>query len=141
MTTHDDRVITPLIPLPRSRVGEIVPINLDALPAETQTINILIVSPSRPTIAPVEPKRSLLRKTLDDPYWALISIAAALSIGIVTLIVYGVIQIVLAVEAWLAENMHTIVSGGATVLIILVLLSLGGGGAVCAGLHCAGCRR
>lgn len=140
MTTHDDRVVTPLIPLPRGRDGEIVPINLDALPAETRTVNILIVSPV-PNIAPVEPKRSLLRKTLDDPYWVLISITTVLVLSIVSLIVYGVIQVVLTVEEWLAENMHTIVSGGATVAIILILLSLGGGGAVCAGLHCAGCRR
>jgi hypothetical protein len=92
-----------------------------------------------PTIAPViEPKRNLLRRAIDDPYWILMTLTIALGVSITATVIYGAIQIILTIGAWLDANATTI--GGAMVLIILMMLCGGAKAAQCAGIHCGGCR-
>jgi hypothetical protein len=93
-----------------------------------------------PAIAPViKPKRNLLRRAIDDPYWILMTLTVALGVSITATVIYGAIQIILAIGAWLDANGTTIV--GAMVLIILLILCGGAKAAQCAGIHCGGCRR
>jgi uncharacterized BrkB/YihY/UPF0761 family membrane protein len=90
----------------------------------------------------IEPKRNLLRRAIDDPYWILMTLTAAIGLSIIAAVVYGVIQIILTVGAWLHANAHTIGTiSGITVLIILVMICGGAKAAKCAGIHCGGCRR
>ena len=89
-----------------------------------------------------EPKRTLLRRAIDDPYWILMTLTAVIGLSIIATIVYGAIQIILTIDAWLHANAPTIGTiGGVTVLIILVILCGGAKAAQCAGLHCGGCKR
>jgi hypothetical protein len=85
------------------------------------------------------PKRNLLRRVIDDPYWILMTLTVALGLAIIATVVYGAIQIILTVDAWLHANATTM--GGVTALIILVMLCGGAKAAQCAGIHCGGCRR
>ena len=85
-----------------------------------------------------EPKRSLLRCAFDDPYWILMTLAVALGVSILATVIYGVIQITLAIGAWLHANGTTL--AGITTLIILLMLCGGTTAAKCAGIHCPGCR-
>jgi uncharacterized BrkB/YihY/UPF0761 family membrane protein len=87
----------------------------------------------------IEPKRNLLRRAIDDPYWILMTLTVALGLSIVATVVYGAIQIILTIGAWLHANATTI--GGVAVLIILVMVCGGAKAAKCAGIHCGGCRR
>ena len=89
-----------------------------------------------------EPKRNLLRRAIDDPYWILMTLTVALGLAITATVIYGAIQIILTIDAWLHANAHTIGTiGASTVLIILVMICGGAKAAQCAGLHCGGCRR
>jgi hypothetical protein len=93
-----------------------------------------------PAIAPViKPKRNLLRRAIDDPYWILMTLTVALGVSITATVIYGAIRIILAIGAWLEANGTTIV--GAMVLIILMMICGGAKAAQCAGIHCGGCRR
>ena len=85
-----------------------------------------------------EPKRNLLRRVIDDPYWILMTLTAALGVAITATVIYGAIQIILAIGAWLDANATTI--GAITAVSILVMLCGGAKAAQCAGLHCGGCR-
>lgn len=87
----------------------------------------------------IEPKRNLLRRAIDDPYWILMTLTAVIGLAIIATVVYGAIQIILTVGAWLHANATTI--GGVIALIILVILCGGAKAAKCAGIHCGGCRR
>jgi hypothetical protein len=87
----------------------------------------------------IEPKRNLLRRAIDDPYWILMTLTAAIGLAITATVIYGAIQIILAVGAWLHANAPPL--GGVAVLIILVLICGGAKAAKCAGIHCGGCRR
>jgi hypothetical protein len=90
----------------------------------------------------IEPKRNLLRRAIDDPYWILMTLTVALGLSIVATVVYGAIQIILTVDAWLHANAPTIRTiSGITVLIVLVMICGGAKAAKCAGIHCGGCRR
>ncbi len=89
-----------------------------------------------------EPKRTLLRRAIDDPYWILMTLTAALGLAITATVVYGAIQIILTIDAWLHTNAATIGTiTGVTALIILVIVCGGAKAAQCAGLHCGGCKR
>ena len=55
-----------------------------------------------------EPKRNLLRRAIDDPYWILMTLTGALGLAIIATVVYGAIQIILTVDAWLHTNAPTI---------------------------------
>jgi hypothetical protein len=87
----------------------------------------------------IEPKRNLLRRAIDDPYWILMTLTVAIGLAITATVVYGAIQIILTLGGWLHANATTV--GGVTALIILVMLFGGGKAAKCAGIHCGGCRR
>jgi hypothetical protein len=90
----------------------------------------------------LEPKRNLLRRAIDDPYWILMTLTAATGLAITATVVYGAIQIILTIGAWLHANAPTIGTIGATTaLIILVMICGGAKAAKCAGIHCGGCRR
>jgi uncharacterized BrkB/YihY/UPF0761 family membrane protein len=84
-------------------------------------------------------KRSLLRRAIDDPYWILMTLTAAIGLSITATVIYGAIQIILTVGAWLRANAPTL--GGVAVLIILMMICGGAKAAKCAGIHCGGCRR
>jgi hypothetical protein len=86
-----------------------------------------------------EPKRNLLRRVIDDPYWILMTLTVALGVSITATVIYGAIHIILAIGAWLDANGTTVV--GAMVLIILMMLCGGAKAAQCAGIHCGGCGR
>ncbi len=87
----------------------------------------------------IEPKRNLLWQAIDDPYWILMTLTVALGLAIIATVVYGAIQIILTIGAWLHANAPTI--GGVAVLIVMVMLCGGAKAAKCAGIHCGGCRR
>ncbi len=66
-----------------------------------------------------------------------ITVAGAALAGLVwvgVLAVLSAIATVTAAIAWLKAHLWALIAAG------LALLLLGGGGAACAGLHCAGCR-
>jgi hypothetical protein len=90
----------------------------------------------------IEPKRNLLRRSIDDPYWILMALTVAIGLSIIATVVYGAIQIILTVDAWLHANAPSIGSIGATIaLIILVMICGVAKAAKCVGMHCGGCRR
>ena len=45
---------------------------------------------------------------IDDPYWILMTLTAAIGLAITATVIYGAIQIILAVGAWLHANGTTI---------------------------------
>jgi hypothetical protein len=85
-----------------------------------------------------EPKPSLLRRALDDPYWILMALTAVLGLSITATVVYGIIHIRLAIGQWLHAN--GAVLGAITALIITLMLCGGATAAKCAGIHCGRCK-
>jgi hypothetical protein len=85
-----------------------------------------------------EPKRSLLRRAIEDPYWILVTLAACLGLSITVTVVYGVIQITLAIGQWF--HAHGATLGAIAVLIIALMLCGGATAAKCTGIHCGGCK-
>lgn len=74
----------------------------------------------------------------EDPFWPLVIGTGVLVTGIVGTLIYGIVQIMRVVSRAVPE--YAPVAGGGLVLLLLLGL-LGAADAVCAGLHCAGCRR
>jgi hypothetical protein len=116
--------------------GEVITSITTTIPTHTQ-------DDTYPTPAwAIGPKRNLLRRVIDDPYWILMTLTAAIGLAIIATVVYGAIQIILTVGAWLHANAPSIGTIGATIaLIILVMICGGAKAAKCAGIHCGGCRR
>ena len=85
-----------------------------------------------------ESKRSLLRRAIEDPYWILMSLTVGLGLSIMATVVYGVIQITLAIGAWF--HAHGATLGAIAALIIALVLCGGATGAKCTGIHCGGCK-
>jgi hypothetical protein len=130
-----------LIPTHDTEHGDGSPLMVDG-----EVITSIVTIPTQPrddtypTIASViEPKRNLLRRAIDDPYWILMMLTASIGLAITATVIYGAIQIILAIGAWLDANATTI--GAITALIVLVMLCGGAKAAQCAGIHCGGCRR
>jgi hypothetical protein len=70
------------------------------------------------------------------------TLTGGIGLAIIATVVYGAIQIILTVDAWLHANAPTIGTiGGITALIILVMICGGAKAVKCAGIHCGGCRR
>jgi hypothetical protein len=116
--------------------GEVITSITTTIPTHTQD------NTYTPPAWAIEPKRNLLRRAIDDPYWILMALTAAIGLAITATVIYGAIQIILTVGAWLHANAPTIGTIGATIaLIILVMLCGGAKAAKCAGIHCGGCRR
>jgi hypothetical protein len=116
--------------------GEVITSITTPIPTHTQQDTY-----PTPTWA-TEPKRTLLRRAIDDPCWILMTLTAATGLAITATVIYGAIQIILTVDAWLHANAPTLGTIGATTaLIILVMICGGAKAAKCAGIHCGGCRR
>jgi len=96
------------------------------------------VNPVNPPVPVVEPERSMLRRVVDDPYWALVTLMAALGVSITATVAYGVTQITLLVAQWLRVNGGTVAT---VIVIVLLAVCAGGTTARCAGIHCGGCKR
>jgi hypothetical protein len=109
--------------------GEVITSITTPIPTHTYT----------PPAWAIEPKRNLLRRAIDDPYWILMTLTAAIGLSITATVIYGAIQIILTVGAWLRANAPTL--DGVAVLIILMIICGGAKAAKCAGIHCGGCRR
>lgn len=107
-------------------------INGEVITSRTMTL------PAR-TIPATEPKQSLVRRILDDPYWILMTLAITLILSITATAIYGIIQITLAIGRWFTTNGTTL--GTIAALAIIVMLCGGTTAAKCAGIHCGGCRR
>jgi hypothetical protein len=134
-----------LIPTYRPEHGARSPLVVDGevITSITTTIPTHTQDHTYPTPAwAIEPKRNLLQRAIDDPYWILMTLTAATGLAITAIVIYGAIQIILTIGAWLHANAPTLGTiGGATALIILVMLCGGAKAAKCAGIHCGGCRR
>jgi hypothetical protein len=130
-----------LIPTYPTEHGDGSPLVVDGeVITSITTIPMQLRNDTYPTTAPViEPKHNLLRRAIDDPYWILMTLTAAIGVSIIATVIYGAIQIILAVGAWLNANATTI--GTIIALIILLMLCGGAKAAQCAGIHCGGCRR
>jgi hypothetical protein len=116
--------------------GEVITSITTPIPTHTQQDTY-----TPPTWA-TEPKRTLLRRAIDDPYWILMTLTAATGLAITATVIYGAIQIILTVDAWLHANAPTIGTIGATTALIILVMICGGAKAVkCVGIHCGGCRR
>jgi hypothetical protein len=132
---------TALIPTHPTEQGATSPLVVDG-----EVITSIHTIPTHPrydtnatTAWAIEPKRNLLRRAIDDPYWILMTLTVAIGLAITATVIYGAIQIILTIGSWLHANATTI--GGVTALIILVMLRGGAKAAKCAGIHCGGCKR
>jgi hypothetical protein len=85
-----------------------------------------------------ESKRSLLQRAIEDPYWILLTLTVVLGLSLMATVVYGVIQITLAIGAWF--HAHGATLGAIAVLIIALMLCGGATTAKCTGIHCGGCK-
>jgi hypothetical protein len=85
-----------------------------------------------------EPKPSLLRRAIEDPYWILMTLMVAVGLSMTATVVYGVIQITLAIGQWF--HAHGTTLGGIALLIIVLMLCGGATAAKCTGIHCGGCK-
>ena len=85
-----------------------------------------------------ESRPSLLRRVIDDPYWLLMTLMAVLGLSMTATVIYGVIQITLAIGSWF--HAHGATLGAAAVLIIVVMLCGSANAAKCTGIHCGGCK-
>ncbi|MDQ3900484.1 MAG: hypothetical protein M3319_08590 [Actinomycetota bacterium] len=142
VTPYQDLVNAPVSPL-ASRPSVLIP-----APAATPENQHLVISgevitsrttfPGR-TISATKSKQGLLRRTLDDPYWILMTLAITLIGSITATVIYGIIQITFAIGHWLTTNGTTL--GTIAALAIIVMLCGGTTAAKCAGIHCGGCRR
>jgi hypothetical protein len=142
-TLHPDRVDAPVVTLGGDTVGFIPTqdaifggsypvIEGEVLASRTTTV------PARPVAAP-ELKRSFLRRSCDDPYWILMTLAITLGVSITATVLYGLIQITLAIGRWFTTNGTTLAAMAALVTVVVLC---GGTTAVkCAGIHCGGCQR
>jgi hypothetical protein len=67
------------------------------------------------------------------------TLMAVLGLSITATVVYGVIQIILAIGSWFHAHGATL---GAIAALIIVLMLCGGGAtaAKCTGIHCGGCK-
>jgi hypothetical protein len=91
------------------------------------------------SIAAIESEGSFLRRSLDDPYWILMTLAITLGVSITATVIYGLIQITLAIGRWFTTNGTTLAAIAA--LATVVVLCGGTTAAKCTGIHCGGCQR
>jgi len=142
-TPYRDRVITPVSRLDCD-IDRLIPTQ-DATPRRLHPVIEGEVLSSRTMTAParsipvMEPRRRFLRRSLDDPYWILMTLAITLVVSITATAIYGLIQITLAVGRWFTTNGTTL----AAIAVLVTVLALCGGrtAAKCTGIHCGGCKR
>jgi len=92
---------------------------------------------TQPTITN-ESRPSLLQRAIEDPYWILITLTVVLGLSITATLIYGVIQITLALGQWF--HAHGTTLGAIAALIIALMLCGGATAAKCTGIHCGGCK-
>jgi hypothetical protein len=126
-----------LIPTRRKYPGS--PLVVDG---EVITSSLIVPAPPKNTNATavpvIEPKPSVLRRATEDPYWILMTLMVAIGLAITATVIYGTVQIILAVAEWVSVNGTTIAV--ITTLIIVLAMCGGATAAKCAGIHCRGCR-
>ncbi len=114
------------------------------LVVDGEVITSSLIVPARrkntdaPAVPVIEPKSSVLRRAIEDPYWILMTLMAAIGLSITTMVIYGIFQIMLAVAEWVSVHGTTIAA--ITTLIIVLAMCGGATAAKCAGIHCRGCR-
>ena len=112
--------------------GEVIT-SVATIPAHTQDHTDVTAVPV------IEPKRNLLQRVSDDPYWIVMTLMVTIGLSITATVIYGAIQITLTVAALLHANGTTI--AGIIILIILLVICTGASATKCAGIHCGGCKR
>ncbi len=126
-----------LIPTRRKHPGS--PLVVDG---EVITSSLIVPAPRKNTDATavpvIEPKPSLFRRASEDPYWILMTLMAAIGLAITATVIYGVVEITLAVAEWVSVNGTTMAA--ITTLIIVLVMCGGATAAKCAGIHCRGCK-
>jgi hypothetical protein len=126
-----------LIPTRRKYPGS--PLVVDG---EVITSSFIVPAPRKNTDATavpvIEPTRSVFRRAIEDPYWILLTLMAALGLLITATVIYGTVQIMLAVAEWVSVHGTTIAA--ITTLIIVLAMCGGATAAKCAGIHCRGCK-
>ncbi|MGH3774529.1 MAG: hypothetical protein ACRDRR_02140 [Pseudonocardiaceae bacterium] len=136
--------LSPYIHLVNATVSPLEPHSSAVIPArhreELPSVvdgEVLASIDTRP-VPVIEPKRNLLWRAIDDPYWVLMTLIAAVGLSITATAMYGVIQITRSIAEWFHANGATLAV--ITTLIILLMLCGGATVAKCAGIHCRGCR-
>jgi hypothetical protein len=104
----------------------------------SRTTRTMVRDDTEPTTGD-ESRPSLLRRAIDDPYWILMTLMAVLGLSITATVVYGVIQIILAIGSWFHAHGATLVAIAA-LIIVLMLCGGGASAAKCTGIHCGGCK-
>lgn len=102
------------------------------------TTRRIVRDDTQPTIAN-ESRPSLLRRAIEDPYWILMTLTVVLGLSITATVIYGVIQITLAIGQWF--HAHGTTLGAIAALMIALMLCGGATAAKCTGIHCGGCKR
>jgi hypothetical protein len=109
---------------------------------EVITSSLIVPAPHKntdaTTVPVIEPTRSVFRRAIEDPYWILMTLMTALGLSITATVIYGTVQIMLAVAEWVSVHGTTI----AAITTLLIVLTMCGGAtaAKCAGIHCGGCK-
>jgi hypothetical protein len=114
---------------PTSIDGEVITSSL--------TTRTLVRDDTQPPIAH-ESRLSLLRRAIEDPYWILMTLTIVLGLSITATVIYGVIQITLAIGQWF--HAHGATLGAIAALMIALMLCGGATAAKCTGIHCGGCK-
>ena len=109
----------------------------DVITNSLTTTSALARDDTQPTIAN-ESRPNLLRRAIEDPYWILVTLTVVLGLSITATVVYGVIQITLAIGAWF--HAHGAALGAISAFIIALILCGGATAAKCTGIHCGGCK-
>ena len=126
-----------LIPTRRKHPGS--PLIVDG---EVITSSLIVPAPRKNTDATavpvIEPTRSVFRRAIEDPYWILMTLMAAIGLSITATVIYGTVQVMLAVAEWVSVHGTTIAA--ITTLIIALAIFGGATAAKCAGIHCRGCQ-
>lgn len=141
---HAERLASAPFQAPVSR-GE-----LAILDAEIVAINGVPVAPEPTIRRPVRPMQVPL-DTEPEPHWLnprynpepyLMAARIVLPAAAVWLTIWGMVSLVEAAVAEVSAHITGIGQTAGGIGLVWVLLALiGGGGAACAGLHCAGCGR
>lgn len=148
LSPYNHLVNAPVSPLD-SRTSALIPTRSQhprsplVVDGEVITSSLVVLAPRKNTdaitVPVIEPKPSLLRRAIEDPFWILMTLTVTLALSIAATIAYGVAQITLAVAEWVSVYGTTL----AVITILLIVLAMCGGtrAAKCAGIHCWGCKR
>ncbi len=120
--------------------GEVITSTLTVADTNTtlRPVTAAAVVPTKPARPVTTLRRGLLRRVLEDPYWALVTLMSTLTVSITATVIYGLSRITLGVAQWLHANSETVTT---TVVMITVLgICAAASTTRCAGIHCGGCK-